>query len=273
MGLDRSPRTMTAWRIIVGQQDQMLDPFGHGHLRQPIRAERCPDRNPEQDVRRPGRLPAFGETQNIGRGSETDGGAEWPTEQTLGRIEIIGWKPGAGIKKQTLEGDDAGVGFESGKQRRAEAGIGASAKRHMIMVSQCRVRSGEAAHHRIYAGRCIGDRVRRLPERAEPANELTFAAIGIHQSSFSAGRRDRQSIGTERAHDIDRCAAREAFEEDTTLTDPDREAWTMIVMCGAATHDPAGFPCCAQRFDDPGSGGVQARIRTGPGEGHKECSG
>lgn len=153
--------------------------------------------------------------------SETDGGAERPTEQALGRIEIVDWKPGTWIEKQTLEGYDAGVGFESGKQRRAETDIDASAKRNMIMVSQCRVQSGEAAHHRICAGRRIGDRVRRLPERAKPANELSFAAISFHQSCFSADRRDRLSIGTERAHHINRCAAREAFEEDTALTDSD----------------------------------------------------
>lgn len=82
------PRTASAGRIIVGEQDEMLDPLGNRDQRQTISPKRSPNRNAQQKMRRPCRLPALREAKNIGRRAKTNRATKRTAQKPFRGLEI-----------------------------------------------------------------------------------------------------------------------------------------------------------------------------------------
>ena len=78
----------SAGRIIVGEQDEMFDPLGNRDQGQAISPKRRPNRNAQQKMRRPCRLPALRKAQNIRRRAKTNRATNWATYKLFWGIEV-----------------------------------------------------------------------------------------------------------------------------------------------------------------------------------------
>lgn len=223
---------LPAGRVPVEEQNETFEPIGQQDMASPFCPEDRPDRNPVQSYRGERRFYTFCKAKDPPGGHKLDRATAGTPEHHAWFGKITCARGGRGIQEGAVDSDDPAPFAHRGDQRWTERYSPTPPERCARIVAQIMPGRLEPAIGEIDFSGCRGEWGGRTPCPQRRPGARSRDMDMVRWDRYGPIRK-QEAQTPDRSQDVQRIAAREAFEQQRASADPDRKAGTVVIMGGA----------------------------------------